>query len=107
MGNQDLRIRLEHRCDRERRNILLDRIEGLQRVRAQVKVDLSYRQEDAIVDLRTARDDGDVEPVSAVCAVRQRLIESAVLGLRDPVGGKGQLVERLPQGSVAGQHVAG
>src|SRR5258708_16226296 len=107
MGDQHLRILLEHRRDRDRRNVLFDRIEGLECVRAQVKIDLSHWQEEAIVDLRTARDDGDVEPISAVRAVGQRLVKSAMLGLRDPVGSKGQLVERLPQGSVAGEHVAG
>src|SRR5713226_1077077 len=106
MRDQDLRILLEHRRDRDSRNILLDRIEGLQRVRTQVKIDLSYWQEDAIIHLRAARDDGGVEPVSAVRAVGQSLVESAVFGLRDPVGGKRQLVERLPQGGIAGRYVA-
>src|SRR5215475_12241523 len=107
MRDEDLRVLLEHRRYDDCRNILLDRIEGLQRVRAQVKIDLSHRQQDAIVDLGTAWNDGDIEPVSAVGAVRQRLIESAVFGLRDPVGSKRHLVERLPDGSMAGEHVAG
>ena len=95
MRHQHLRILLEHGGDRERRDVLLDRVEALQRVPAHEKVELADRQQDAVVHLRPARHDGDVEPVLAIGAVDQRLVEAAVLGLRHPVGAEGDLVEGL------------
>ena len=95
VGDQDLGVLLEQRRNHEGRNVALDRIEGLERIGTQEEIDLADRQQDAVVDLRAARHDGDVEAVAAVGAVGQRLVEAAVLGLRDPVGGEGRLVERL------------
>ena len=99
MGEQHLRFFLEDRRDRERRHILLDRVEHLQRVRAHEKVDAAGRQEQAIVHVRPALHDGEVEPVFPVGAVGERLIEPAVLGLRHPVGAERDLVERLGAGA--------
>ena len=56
---------------------------------------LRGEQQHAVVHLRAARHDGDVEAVFLVRAVRDRLIEAAMLGLGDPVGAERDLVERL------------
>ena len=61
---------------------------SLQRIGAEIEVDLADRQQNAVVHLRPARHDGDVEAEAAVCAVGQRLVEAAVLGFGDPVGGE-------------------
>ena len=95
MRHQHLRLLLEHGGDRERRDVLLDRVEALQRVGAHEEVELADRQQDAVVHVRPARHDGDVEPVLAVGAVDQRLVMAAVLGLRHPVGAERDLVEGL------------
>jgi len=80
-----------------------DRVERLQRVGAHEEVELADRQQDAVVDLRAARHDGHVEPVLAVSAVGERLVEPAVLGLGHPVGAERDLVERLRGGRAAPQ----
>ena len=88
------------------RDVLLDRIEALQRVGAHEEVELADRQQDAVVHVRPARHDGDVEPVFAIGAVDQRLIEAAVLGLRHPVGAERDLVEGLLRGGGASEVAA-
>ena len=93
--HQHLRLLLEHGGDRERRDVLLDRVEALQRVRRHKEVELADRQQDAVVHVRPARHDGDVEAVALVGAVDQRLVMAAVLALRHPVGAERHLVERL------------
>ena len=98
MRQQHLRVLLEDRGDRDGRDVLGDRVEGLQRVGAHEEVELADRQQDAVVDVRPARHDGDVEPVFLVGAVGERLVEAAMLGLRDPVGAERDLVERLRAG---------
>ena len=77
------------------RNVLLDRVERLQRVGAHEEVELADRQQQPVVHVRAARHDGDVEAVRPIGAVGERLVEAAVLGLRHPVGAEGHLVERL------------
>ena len=95
MRQQHLRVFLEHRGDRDGRHILLDRVEGLQRIGAHEEIDLADRQQDAVVHIRPAGHDGDVEAVFPVGAVGDRLIEAAMLGLRHPIGAERHLVERL------------
>ena len=95
MRDQHLRVLLEDRRHRDGRNVLLDRVEGLQRIGAHEEVELADRQQDAVVHVRPALHDGDVEPVLLVGAVGERLVEAAVLGLRHPVGAEAHLVERL------------
>ena len=60
-------------------------------------------KQDAVVHVRTALHDRHVEPVLAIGAVGERLIEAAVLALRDPVGAEGDLVERLGGGKRPGE----
>ncbi len=107
MRHQHLRVLLEHGGDHQRRDVLRHRVERLQRVRAHVEVDAAGRQQQPVVHVRPARHDGDVEPVPAVGAVDQRLVEAAVLGLRHPVGGEADLVERLGLRSRAADHDRG
>jgi hypothetical protein len=57
--------------------------------------ELAGNQQHAIVVVRAARHDGDVEPVFLVGAVGQRLEKSAVLGFGHPVGSERNLVQRL------------
>ena len=95
MRQQHLRILLEDRGDDQGRDVLRDRVERLQRVGAHVEFDPAGDQLQAVVHVRPARQDGDVEAVLLVGAVGHRLIEAAVLGLRHPVGGKSDLVELL------------
>ena len=84
MRDQHLRVLLEHGGDRDGRNVLLDRVEALQRVGAHEEVDLADRQQQPVVHVRAARHDGDVEPVFPIGAVGERLIEAAMLGLAPP-----------------------
>ena len=95
MRHQDLRILLEQGGDGQRRDVLLDGIEALQRVGAHEEVELADRHQDAIVHVRPARHDGHIEAICAISAVSKRLIEAAMLGFRHPVGAEGNPVERL------------
>ena len=52
-------------------------------------------EQDAVVHVRAARHDGHVEPVLAVGAVGERLVEAAVLALRHPIGAERDFVELL------------
>ena len=98
MRDQHLRVLLEIGRDFDGGDVLGDRVKTLQIVGGQEEVDLADRKENAVVHAGAALADGDVEPVFAVGAVGQRLVEAAVLGLRHPVGAEGDLVERLGRG---------
>ena len=95
MGQENLRILLEDGGDRDQRHVVGDRVERLQRVRAHEEVELAGGQEDAVVGVGAAGNDGDVEAIFRVGAVGDRLEEAAMFGLRDPVGSKRHLVEGL------------
>jgi hypothetical protein len=58
-----------------------------------VELDAVGQQERAVVDLRTARDDLDVETAFGVGAVGDRLVEAAMFGLGQPVGAEGDLCQ--------------
>jgi hypothetical protein len=88
------RVLLERRGDRDDRHVLLDGRERLQPV-GHRDVDLSRGEQLQAVDLRPAHPDRDVEVVLPVDAFRDRLVEAAVLGLREPVGGEHDAVGRL------------
>ena len=98
MRDEDLRILLEHGGDLDRRHILFDGIETLQRVGAEVEVDLAGGEQDAVVGIRAAGHDGHVEAVFPVGTVGERLIEAAMLALRHPIGAECNLVEGLGRG---------
>ena len=98
MRDQHLRVFLEIGRDFDGRDILRDGVRTLQIVGGQEEVDLADRKENAVVHARAALPDGHVEPVFAIGAVGQRLVEAAVLGLGHPVGAEGDLVERLSIG---------
>ncbi len=95
MGQEDLRVLLEDGRDRHHRHIVGDRIERHQGIGGHEEVDLAGDQEHAVVVVRPARHDGDVEPVFPVGAVGDRLKEAAMLGLGHPVGSERDLVQLL------------
>jgi len=76
-----LRVLLENRRDRQRRDVLLDRVKLCSEFRAHEEVDLLGEQRQAVVHLRAARHDRDLETVFRIGAVGDRLIEAAMLGL--------------------------
>jgi len=65
-------------------------------VAAHIELDLAEQQEQPAVGLRAALHDGDVEPVSGVGAVGQRLTIAARLRVGEPVGADRGLAERAP-----------
>ncbi len=95
MGDDDLRVLLEDRGDRHDRHALLHRVERLQQVAAHVIVDPPRQHQRAVVHLRAALDDGDVEPALLVGAVGHGLVEAAMLGLGQPVGAERDLGQFL------------
>ena len=92
MRHQNDRILLEQRGDRQRRHVLLDRGERLNHVRAHVEIDAAGGEQQPVVRLRPARQDFHLEPVFRVGAVHDGLIETAMLGLGQPVGSERDLV---------------
>ena len=70
--------------------------DGVERAQhaAHVELDLVAEEQRLVGRLRAALHDGDLEAVFLVSAVGDRLIEAAVLGLGQPVGAVGNLVER-------------
>jgi hypothetical protein len=104
VGQEDLRILLEHRGDLDHRHFIGHRVEGLQRVGAKEEVELAGDQQHAVVVVGAARHDGDVEPVLLVGAVGEGLEKSALLALRQPIGSERDLVQRLCAGGGGGQH---
>ena len=95
MRDQNLRVFLEARRHHDGRNIVLDRVETLQRVGAHEKVEFADGEQNAVVHVRPARHDGHVQPVFLVSAVGERLVEAAMFGLGHPIGAETDLVERL------------
>jgi hypothetical protein len=90
-------ILLERRTHRHHRQVLLHQLDGLQVV-AHHQVGLPGEQQLHHVDLRPAHADFDVEPVLAIRSLGHRLIEAAVLGLRQPVGQEHDLGRALGRG---------
>jgi hypothetical protein len=86
MGHDHLRMLLEDRRDVDHRNALLHRAERLEKVAAHVEVHAAGEHQGAVVDLRSARQDLDLEPaIVQIGAVGDGLVEAAVLGLGEPV----------------------
>nr|AIF26930.1 putative nitrate/sulfonate/bicarbonate family ABC transporter substrate-binding protein [uncultured bacterium fosmid pJB190D12_contig I] len=94
MRDDHRRVLLERRTDRDDGHVLLDRGEDLQTVTHR-DVDPSGGEELQAVHLRAAHADRHVEAVLAVRALGYRLVEAAVLGLREPVGREQQPVLRV------------
>ncbi len=94
MRHQDERILLEERGDGDDRDVLFDRVEGLDHIGAHVEVDPARRQQQPTIALRAALQNGDVEAIFRIGAVGHGLIEAAVLRLGPPIGGKSHVVER-------------
>jgi hypothetical protein len=106
MGEDDLRVLLEDRGDVDDRDLLGRGVERLQQVAAHVELDAVGQQERAVVDLRTAGDDLDVEAAFGVGAVGDRLVEAAMFGLGEPVGAEGDLESGLARRGAAASAAA-
>jgi hypothetical protein len=100
---QRLRILLEHRRDDHRRHAVLDVVETVQQVAGHQEVDAAGGKQRAVVHLRTARADLDLQAKARIGAVGQRLVEAAVRGLRLPVRGEHHAVGGERRGREAGQ----
>ena len=83
-----LRVFLEIRGDNDDRDVACDRVEGQQKIAAHVEIQPSGRQQELVVGLRPSLHDRDVQSVFRIGAVGDRLVISAVFGLREPVGAK-------------------
>jgi hypothetical protein len=95
MAQEHLRVLLEMRRDDHRRNVLLDRREGLDHAAAHVEVELADRHEHAVAGAGPARHDRDLQAVLFIGPIGHGLVESAVLSLRNPVGAKGHFGKGL------------
>lgn len=94
MGEDDLRVLLEDRGDRDGRDIVFHRRKRLQHVAAHQEIEPAGGQHEPVVDLRPARLDRDVEAIPLIGAVDHRLVEAAMLRLGHPVCAEGDLVQR-------------
>ena len=99
MGEDHLRVLLEGGGDGHDRHVLGHGVEGLQQVAAHVELDAVGHQKCAVVHLWSARDDLDIEAACRVGAVRDGLVEAAVLGLGQPVGAEGDGCQVLGAGT--------
>ena len=95
MRHQDLRVFLEARGDDDGGNLLADGREGLDQVAAHVEIDAAHGEQHAVIGLRAARHDLDIEPACGIGAIDHGLIIAAMLGLGDPVGAESHLFEIL------------
>jgi hypothetical protein len=62
-----------------------NRVEALQRIGAEIKIDFVDEEQHAVVSVRPTGKNGHIEAVFFVGPVGERLIETTVLGLRDPI----------------------
>ena len=67
----------------------------LQRIGAYEEGDLAHGEQNAVVHVRPAGDDGYVQPLLIVNAVGECLVEAPVLGLRHTIGAKADVIEHL------------
>ena len=86
MRDENLRILLEHRGDRDDGDVVGDRVERHQRIRRHEEIELAGNQQHPVIVVRAARHNGDVEPVFLVGAVGECLEKPAMLGFGHPVG---------------------
>jgi hypothetical protein len=80
-------------ADVDDRDFLGRGVEGLQEIAAHVELDAVGQHQRAVVDLRAAGDDLDVETAFGIGAVGDRLVEAAMFGLGQPVGAEGDLCQ--------------
>jgi hypothetical protein len=73
-------------------------LKACKQVAAHVELDAVGQQQGAVVDLRAAGDDRDVEAAFGVGAIGDRLVEAAMFGLGQPVGAEGDLSQVLGGG---------
>jgi len=93
MRHEDKRIFLKERRNRDDRNAVRHRIEGLDQIGPEVELDFSGGEQKPVVGIRPALKDRDVEPILRISPIRLGLVESAMLGLGEPVCREGHFVE--------------
>src|SRR5579863_7111217 len=99
MRHEDLRVLLKIGGHGDNRNVaalgqkIAEEVAGLE------EVELAGKKEHPAVPLRTARPNGDVEPVFGVGAVDDGLVVAARFRVREPVQAEGDLVQRESRAS--------
>ena len=83
MRDQHRRVLLEHRRDRDERQVLLHELDRA--AAAQVEVEPARHHELHLVHLRPALADGHLQPALGVEPGGERLVVAAVFRLRQPV----------------------
>lgn len=91
MGNNHLRVFLEGGHDGDDRDVLLGGEEGGDQIATHVEVNPAGQKQRLVVHLWAAGDDGNVQTAGLIGAVGDGLIETAVLGLGEPVGAEHHL----------------
>ena len=94
MRHHDLRIFLEIGRDDNDRQLLFGGGKAKQHIAAHVEFDLAGGEQQAIVGLGAALQNGHIEPVFGVGAVDDRLIIAAMFGLGEPIGAERHFVQR-------------
>ena len=86
MRDQHRRVFLEHCGNRDHRDVFAHEIERNKGVGGNVEIEPAGGEELRVVDLRPALAQFDIEAVASIDAGGDRLVISAMLGLRLPVG---------------------
>ena len=102
MRHEHLRVLLEVGGDDDDRHVARDRVEGEQKIAAHVEVEPAGGQQEFVIGLRATLNDRDIEAVFGVGPVSDRLVISAVFGLREPVGPERNFVGGESGGSEQG-----
>jgi hypothetical protein len=95
MADQHLRVLLKHAGDRDRRQSLHDRVHCVDHVGAHEAIELARRHQQPPIGVRASLNDGHVQAIFCVSAVRRRLIEPAMLRLGQPIGAVADFGRRL------------
>ena len=102
MRDQHRRVLLEHRRDRDERQVLLDELD--RPPAAQVEVQPSGHHELHLVHLRAALPDGHPQPVPGVDPGGERLVVAAIFRLCHPIETEADRVFRARRGGDQEQH---
>ena len=100
MRHEDLRVLLEGRGHRDKRDALLGSREDLDQIAAHIEVVLAGHKGSGVVGGRSTLHDLDVEAELLVGAVGHGLIVAAMLALGQPVGAEAHLHQVLGKGAV-------
>ena len=102
MRDQHGRVLLEHRRDRDERQVLLDELD--RPPAAEVEVQASGHHELHLVHLRAALADGHLQPMSGVDAGGERLVVAAIFRLCHPIEAEADRVLGARRGGAEEQH---